>query len=336
MAVTIKDIAKVVGVSYSTVSLVLNGKAEESRISEELKNKILTAAKEMDYKPNILARNLRKGKTNTIGFVISDISNAFFIKLSRHVEQNALNYGYRVFFAGSDEDDKKCEEVIDTFISMKVDGLIIAATTGIEKTIKKMILQKFPFVLVDRYFPQVDTNYVILDNWQSSYNAVSYLIEKGKRRIATFAYSTPFFHMSERLNGYKAALEDNNIQFNKEFVPEIPFTITTDPDVIKKHIHYLVKDCKIDAIYFQTNRTALPGIQALYELQAEKQVSVICFDDNEFFKLLNPPISSLVQPIEELGAESVRILVDEINNKRKNRMKSKTVYSARFIERKNI
>lgn len=336
MAVTIKDIASIVGVSYSTVSLVLNGKAEESRISEELKNKVLAAAKEMDYKPNILARNLRKGKTNTLGFVISDISNAFFIKLSRQVEQNALKYGYRVLFAGSDEDDKKCEEVIDTFISMKVDGLIIAATPGIEKTIEKLILQKFPFVLVDRYFPQVDTNYVILDNWQSSYNAVSFLIEKGKKRIATFAYSTPFFHMTERLNGYKTALKDNNLKFDKELVPEIPFLITIDSNVIKKHIHHLVKECKVDGIYFQTNRTALPGIQAIYDLQAEKQVSVICFDDNEFFKLLNPPISSLVQPIDELGAESVRILIDEINNKRKNRMKSKTVYSARFIERKSI
>ena len=333
MAVTIKDIASFVGVSYSTVSLVLNGKAEESRISDELTNKILVAAKELDYKPNILARNLRKGKTNTIGFVISDISNAFFIKLSRNVEQNALKYGYRLLFAGSDEDDKKCEDVIDTFISMKVDGLIIAATPGIEKTIKKLILQKFPFVLVDRYFPQVDTNYVILDNWQSSYNAVNYLIKKGKRRIATFAYSTPFFHMNERLNGYKAALKDNNIQFDKELVPEIPFLISVDSDVIKKHIHHLVKECKIDAIYFQTNRTALPGIQALYEHDTEKYLMVVCFDDNEFFKLLNPPISSLIQPIEELGAESVRILIDEINNKRNNRMKSKTVYSARFVER---
>lgn len=332
MAITIKDIANAVGVSYSTVSLVLNGKAEQSRISEELKNKILAAAKKMDYKPNILARNLRKGKTNTIGFVISDISNAFFIKLSRHVEQNALNYGYRVFFAGSDEDDKKCEEVIDTFISMKLDGLIIAATPGIEKTIEKLILQRFPFVLVDRYFPQIDTNYVILDNWQSSYNAVSYLIKKGKRRIATFSYSTPFFHMKERLNGYKAALKDNGIHFDKELVPEVPFLITVDPDVIKKHINYLVKECKIDSIYFQTNRTALPGIQTLYELNAEKEVLVVCFDDNEFFKLLKPPIASLAQPIEELGAESVRILIDEINNKRANRMKSKTVYSARFIE----
>lgn len=301
MAVTIKDIARSVGVSYSSVSLVLNGKAEENRISDELKNKILAAAKELDYKPNILARNLRKGKSNTIGFVMSDISNAFFVKLSRHIEQNALKFGYRVFFAGSDEDDKKCEEVIDTFLSMKVDGLIIAATPGIQKTIKKLLKQKFPFVLMDRYFPQVDTNYVILNNWQSSYDAVSYLIRKGKKRIATFAYSTPFFHMAERLSGYKAALKDNNIQFDKEIVPDIPFLITVDPDLIKKHIYHLVEKCKVDAIYFQTNRTALPGILSLYELNAEKHVSVVCFDDNEFFKLLTPPYLHLFSQLKNWG-----------------------------------
>jgi LacI family transcriptional regulator len=329
MSVTIKDIAKSVGASYTTVSLVLNGKAKESRISEELKNKILETAEEMDYKPNILAQNLRKGKTNTIGFVISDISNAFFVKLSRYVEQTALKHGYRVFFAGTDEEDKKCEEVIDTFISMKLDGLIIAATPGIDKTIKKLIEQKFPFVLVDRYFPQIDTNYVILDNWQSSYDAVNSHIKKGKKRIATFAYATPFYHMEERLNGYKMALKDNGIRFDKNLVPEIPFLVP-DSEVIKNHIQELVKEYKIDAMYFQTNRTALPGIQAIYELGAENDVSIVCFDNNDFFKLLKPPVPALIQPIEEMGTESVRILIDEINNKRANKMKSKTIYSARF------
>lgn len=329
MSVTIKDIARSVGASYTTVSLVLNGKAKESRISEALKNKILETAEEMDYKPNILAQNLRKGKTNTIGFVISDISNAFFVKLSRYVEKTALKHGYRVFFAGTDEEDNKCEEVIDTFISMKVDGLIIAATPGIDKTIKKLIIQKFPFVLVDRYFPQIDTNYVTIDNWQSSYDAVISLIKNGKKRIATFAYTTPFFHMEERLNGYKVALKDNKIPFDKNLVPEIPF-LAPDSEVIKNHIQKLVEEYKIDAIYFQTNRTALPGIQAIYELGAENDVSIVCFDNNDFFKLLNPPVPALIQPIEEMGTESVRILIDEINNKRANKMKSKTIYSARF------
>ena len=137
MAVNLKDIASIVGVSVSTVSLVLNGKATQSRISEELGKKILATAEKNNYRPNMLARSLRKGTTNTIGFVISDISNALFIKLARYVEKEAMNQGYKIFFASSDEQDGKCIEAIDTFLNMKMDGLIIVASEGIEDKINQ-------------------------------------------------------------------------------------------------------------------------------------------------------------------------------------------------------
>lgn len=217
---------------------------------------------------------------------------------------------------------------------MKMDGLIIASTPGIEDKIKQLSLHKVPFVLVDRYFPKIDTNYVIMNNWQSSYDAVDYLIKRGKKRIATFSYETNFFHMSERMNGYIAALKDNSINFDNRLVPKIPWS-SVETNVIREHIRYLVEECKIDSIFFQTSWAALSGIQALHDFNYEisKRVAVICFDDNEFYKLLKPSITSLVQPVEELGIESVRILIDEIKNKRASKMKSKTVYSAGLIER---
>jgi LacI family transcriptional regulator len=334
MAVKLKDIADFTGVSVSTVSLVLNGKASKNRISEDLEKKILEAAKQLDYRPNMLARGLRKGVTNTIGFVVSDISNAFFIKLARYVEKEAMNNGYRVLFASSDESDENCLEVIDTFLNLKMDGLIIAPTEGIENKIHQLNKQNIPFVLIDRYFPKTDTNYVIMDNWQSAYDAVSCLIKSGKKRIATFAYETSFSHMTDRMNGYKAALKDNNIRFDKRLVPNVPFSSVNLFD-IETHIRYLVEERKIDAIFFQTNRTALPGIQTLhkYNYKVPDMVSIVCFDDNDFFRVMKPPITSLSQPAEELGIESVRILIDEINNKRVKKMKSKTVYSAKLVHR---
>ncbi len=173
-----------------------------------------------------------------------------------------------------------------------------------------------------------------MDNWQAAYDATQYLINKGKKRIATFSYDTNFFHMTERMNGYKAALKGNGIRFDKHLVPQVPFLDIREEDIMK-NVQYLVEERNIDAIFFQTNRTALPGITALYELNYKipDKVSVICFDDNEFFKLLNPKITSLVQPIEEMGVESVRILIDEIKNTRVGRMKNKTVFSSRLIER---
>ena len=336
MAVTIKDIAALAEVSYSTVSLVLNGKASENRISEDLEKKIIALAKELNYRPNSLARGLRRGVTNTIGFVISDVSNLFFIKLARYIEQEAMKYGYRIFFATTGEDDNKCIEVIDAFLNQQVAGLIIISTQGIEGKIIQLNDLKIPFVLVDRYFPKVNANYVILNNWQSSYDATDYLIKKGKKRIATFCYTTDFYHMAERLDGYKAALKNNNIRFDKQLVNEVPFLDNDKSELLlKEYIPRLVEDLKIDSIYFQTNSTAIPGIQILYEryIREGKKISVICFDDNNFFKLLQPAVTSLLQPVEEMGVESVRILVDEIKNKRENKMKGKTVYSAKLIER---
>ena len=336
MPVTIKDIATYVGVSYSTVSLVLNGKAAENRISEELEKKILAVAKELNYRPNTLARGLRKGVTNSIGFVISDISNAFFIKLARRVEMEAMKNGYRVFFASSDEKDEKCIEVIDSFLNQRVDGLILIPTQGIQEKLNQLSSQKIPFVLVDRHFPKINANCVVMNNWQSAYDATDYLIKKGKRRIATFSYETNYYHMEERLDGYKSALKDNNIRFDKRLVPEVPFwdDVKTS-NLLKNYIPYLVEEQKIDSVFFQTNGTALPGIQILYDqyIKAGMEISVICFDDNDFFKLLQPPVTSLIQPIEEMGVESVRILIDEIKNKRANKMKNKIVYSAQLVVR---
>ena len=179
MSVTLKDIATYTGAGISTVSVVLNGEGAENRISEEMIKKIKDAAELLNYRPNMLARNLRKGKTNAIGFVIPDVSNVFFNKLAKHVEEEALKYGYQVFMVGSDEKDERCVEIIDTFLNLKMDGLILAATQGIEKKVKQLRNQKVPFVLIDRYFPKIETNYAVMNNWQAAYDATEYLIKKG-------------------------------------------------------------------------------------------------------------------------------------------------------------
>ncbi|PXX21664.1 LacI family DNA-binding transcriptional regulator [Arenibacter sp. ARW7G5Y1] len=336
MSVTLKDVAAYAGSGVSTVSVVLNGKGVDNRISEEMIKRIYDAAEHLNYRPNMLARNLRRGNTNIIGFVISDVSNPFFNKLAKHLEAEALKYGYQLFVVGSDEKDERCIEVINVFLSLKMDGLILAATAGIEKKIKQLRNHEVPFLLVDRYFPKIDTNYVVLNNWQAAYDATEHLIKKGKKRISTFSYETKFFHMDERMKGYKAALKDNGIRFNKKLVLKVPFLDIKEEDM-KENVRFLVEDCNIDAIFFQTNRTAIPGIMALYELEYKipDKVAIVCFDDNNFFKMLSPKITSLAQPIEEIAIESVRILIDEIKNKRVDKQKSKTMFSSRLIERES-
>ena len=313
MNVTIKDIASYTGLSISTVSIVLNGKASKNRISEETAIRVREAKEKLQYKPNLLASSLRRGFTNIIGMVISDISNPFFMKVARVIEQEVAGYGYRGMVVGSDENDEKCIQMIDSFLNFKVDGMILAVSEGVKEKIKHLIEQQIPFVLLDRYFKKVSANMVVMDNYRSSYEAVDHLIKRGHRKIATFRYETNMQHMLDRFDGYKAALKDNGIRYSKRLTPLIPFS-GIDKTVVKENIKYLIETIQADAIFFQTNQTAIPGMQAIFDLGYDipGQVSVVCFHDNEFFSLLKPSITVLCQPIEEMGKECAHILLQNM------------------------
>ena len=126
---------------------------------------------------------------------MSDVANPFFVKLASTVEREAAKHGYRVFFAGSEENDEKCKAAIETFVNYQVDGLIIAATSGVKSSIQRLIKRDIPFVLVDRYFKKLNVNSVIADNLVHTMQ--QNILSKGRRRIATFTYETNLLHMHD-------------------------------------------------------------------------------------------------------------------------------------------
>ncbi len=330
MALTIKDIASKAGCSISTVSAVLSGKAESARISKETAQKVEDICLKLNYKPNMLASSLRKGFTNTIGMVVSDISNSFFIKLANIIEHEVAKQGYQLFIAGSDEDDEKCSKVIDSFVNFRVDGLILAATEGSKNKVAFLNKQKIPLVLLDRYFPGISAHEVVMDNYQSAYDAVSYLIKKGRKRIATFTYTTSMQHMKDRFEGYKSALADHGIRYDKRLTPPIPLFRESN-DIIKSHIQTLVEKHNIDSIFFQTNMTALPGLLAISELGYEipSQLGVFCYHDHDFFNLIKPSITSQHQPLEEMGKACAELILNEI--KGEVNTKEKRIFASSYI-----
>ena len=333
MPITIKDIAAITGLSISTVSAVLNNKTDTARITEETAKKVRHVASKLNYKPNMLASSLRRGTTNSIGIVISDLSNPFFIELTSIIEHKLKKNGFRVFVVGSNENDDQCKDMIDSFLTYRVDGLIIAATSGLKEKIIQLNKQKTPFVLLDRYFKGVETNAVVMDNYQSAYRAVGYLLKKGYRRIATFMYDTNLQHMKDRMNGYKAALKAHGVRYDKRITPIAPFIGNVNTQEINKSIQYLMEKMKIDAVFFQTSRVALPGLKAIafYNYEIPKDVAVICFHDNDFFTLLNPTITSLCQPIEKIALECVRILTNNIEHIGDKSLKEKVFLVSEFI-----
>ena len=203
---SLKDIAKREGVSVALVSYILNGKEKEMRIGAEVVKKVLQAAEEMNYIPNQIARSLRIGSTKTIGLVVADISNPFFGQLARIVEDEAIKMGYTVIFGSSDEDELKSGLVLNTFLNRQVDGYIIVPSEGSVKQISSLLRRKRPVVLVDRYFPEISCSHIVLNNYQATYDAAAYLINKGYKRIALVAYKTSLIHMKERVRDRKSVV----------------------------------------------------------------------------------------------------------------------------------
>ncbi|MEP6845668.1 MAG: LacI family DNA-binding transcriptional regulator, partial [Panacibacter sp.] len=208
--VSLKDIAQKVGVSIALVSYVLNNK-KEGRIKKEVALKIKETARELNYRTNQIAKSLKTNKTNTIGLIVSDISNPFSSSLARIIEDEADKSGYTVIFGSSDEDAEKSQKLIDTFVNRQVDGLIIAPAEDSIAQILYLEEQGIPFVLIDRYFPEVKTNYVTLDNFKAAYGAVDLFLKASYKRIGLITYRSALHNLEERKDGYLSALKDHNI-----------------------------------------------------------------------------------------------------------------------------
>ncbi|MBK5261935.1 MAG: LacI family DNA-binding transcriptional regulator [Peptostreptococcaceae bacterium] len=220
--ISLKDIAKKVGVSTALVSYVISGREKEKRVGKELVAKIREVARELNYKPNQIAQSLRTGTTKTIGLIVADIANPFFGSMARIIEDEASRYGYTVIIGSSDEDSSKSETLIDTLIKRQVDGFIIVPAEETVTQIKLLQESGVPLVLIDRYFEEVNCNYVGLDNFGATYDAISHLIENGYKRIGIIFYKSRLIHMQERVRGYVEAMKENQLE-NEIRIKEIHY-----------------------------------------------------------------------------------------------------------------
>ncbi len=333
---SLNDIAQMLGVSKTLVSLVLNGKAKEHRISEEVQKKVVDLAKELNYQPNQIAKGLRTGKTNTIGLIIADMANPFFGKLGREIEREASLHGYRVMFCSSDEKAENARQQIEMLQQGQVDGFIISPPAGSEDQIKMLQKNKTPYVLVDRYFPDIESNYVVVDNFQASYDSTLHLIQNGCKRIACISFNAGVINMDSRLDGYKSALRDVGRGVDERLVKILPFSHEID-DVMQaiKELTSGDEEQKVDAILFATSKVGIMGLQCLHLLNIKipGDVAVVSFDDPDAFKISQPPISAIAQPLERIGKQSVKILLSLIRNKSKKNILHQIVLKTNFVIR---
>jgi LacI family transcriptional regulator len=219
----------------------------------------------------------------------------------------------------------------------QVDGFIIAPPAGSENQILSLKKSKTPFVLIDRHFPDIETNYIVVDNIQASYEAVTHLINKGYRKIACVTLNVHLNNMNQRVLGYKQALIDNNILVDEELIKMMPFSHEKDDlvDAVKQ-LEPGNKN-KVEAVFFATSKLGIMGIETIHSigLNIPDDIAVVSFDDPDAYKISQPPISAVAQPLKEIGRESVKVLYELMNNIKDSAEVKKIVLQAIFIPRKS-
>ena len=307
--VSLKDIAGRLNVSVALVSYVLNGKEKEARVGAEIAARIRAVAEELHYQPNLIAKSLKSGKTNTIALIVADISNPFFSGIARIVEDEAKKSGHVVIFGSSDESAEKQQDLITVFLNRQVDAFIVAPTTGTESQIRALKDSGVPVILIDRYFPDIDVDCVRIDNYQAAYKAAQLLIRNGHQKIGMVAYDTTLAHMQERKDGYKAALKENKIRFRKEWLLEVSYA-TIEKDV-HEGLGKLLRPLQVDAMLFATNSLAVAGLKKIIDsgIRIPDELAIISFDQSEVFDFFYSPVSYVSQSLEDIGREAVKLAI---------------------------
>lgn len=312
--ITIKDIATEAEVSISTVSFVINGKGEKMGISGAVIKKVQDVAERLNYRPSMIATSLRTGKTRSIGLIVEDISNQFFADLARVIEDEAKNIDYRVFYCSTGDDDERSQELIHSLLQANVDGFIITPTKNLEESVELLIKLKKPVVLIDRYFPGQRVSHVAMDNYEASYSATKFLINKGCKNIAVVNNTSEMIQMSLREDGCRDALKEAGI-YKDSLVLHMEYH-SNEQNRIAAVVEFFQKNKEIDAVIFLTNYMGLTGLQAFKDMgiRIPQDISVVSFDDHDSFKLHTPTITVIEQPIKEIAVKSIQLLMSQMTD----------------------
>ena len=314
--VTIKEVAKKAGVSPSTVSRVLNKTAV---VKDSTRKKVLDAINLLDYRPNFLAQGLKEGKTKTIGIIIPNIRNPIYPVVTRGAEDAAKKIDYTVVLSNTDENIETEKQSIQNLRERWVDGLIIAPAGKEIEHILELQRKGFPMVLIVRNL-DIPVNAVLIDNYRAAYDAVSFLIKTGHKRIAIIKGNQQLALYRDRFNGYKQALIDSGISVANELITgDDSDSVQWSLDGYNAINGLLTQGIQFDAVFATTDLRAIGAIRAIkdHQLKVPNDISVIGFDNLDFSSLIDPPLSTVSQPFYDIGARAVNKLIQLIEGETK-------------------
>ena len=316
-AVTIKDIAKALGLSTSTVSLALRDSYE---ISPETKKLVLEYAEKINYHPNPIALSLKERRSRSIGVIVCEIANSFFSQAINGIESIANNNGYNVIISQSRESAERELLNLQYLTSRSVDGLIISVSTETKDLsyFRELHDRGMPIVFFDRIVDEIETHKVIVDNFKGAYDATTHLIKCGYKRIATVCNAAVLSIAKERLAGYKAALTDNGMEINEALVKYCQHGGMI-MDEVEEAVQELFKARqKPDAIFASADKLTTGCLRILKAkgLSVPDDIGLIGFSNSELTELLDPPLSIIKQPAFEMGEIATSLLLQLIESKR--------------------
>ena len=334
MATTLGDIAHKAGRSVSTVSRVLNKKTANSRISRETERLVLKTAKELDYRPNQLARGLRLKKTHTLGLVVPDIANPFFACVIKSIQTASHRLGYSLVVCDTNEDLALEIEHSNLLLSKGIDGLIVCPVGQNESHLLAILKTGMPMVVVDRCFDGLPASSVVVDNYRGAYEAVEHLVQRGHSRIAIILGLPDTFPTRERLRGYRDALCKHGCTPDERLIVGDNFGERTGYVMTKTLLNMKPPPT---AFFTTSDLITLGALKAIAEDNANipEDFSLVAFDDLDGVEYFRCPITAVAQPKEHIGEIAVKLLVDQLKSRETSEPK-KIVLKPKLIFRNSV
>lgn len=313
MKATIYDIAREAGVSIATVSQVINGKG---KISEKRRAEIMEIMERLHYQPSAIAAALTGKQTYTLGLLVPDISNPYFAELARAVEDRSRQLGYSVVICSTDNKDERVERYLNLLQQKRVDGMMIG--TGIDNAdiLSPLLQQSIPVALIARHMPSLSVHTVTIDDILGGALAAAHLLELGHTHVAVLSEPSKVSSSQERVRGFRETLNKAGHTLEPNQIRES----AADLNSAKKEALLLLGENHHPTGLFCCN-----DIQAIGALQAAKElglrvpedVSIIGFDNTILASVTSPPLTTVAQPIEELGHRAVDLLIEELKDEQK-------------------
>lgn len=311
--VTIKDVAKKLNCSVSTISRAFNDKYD---IRKETRDHILETAKEMGYSPNPMAKSLLKQCSNQIGVVVPEFINAFFPEVIIGIQEVFINKGYQVLIMQSNESHITELENIKTLENNMVDGMIISLSLETKNVdyYKDLIKQGFPLVFFNRVSNELETSKVLFDDYKWAFFATEHLIYQGYKKILHLGGPAGLVISQNRKDGFIDALRKHKIPFDESSIIETGFMISDGERVMEKLI---VENNLPEAIFAVNDPSAIGAMKMLkkHGYKIPEDVALLGFTESKLAELIDPPLTSVAQPTKEIGRTAAKLLLEQIESK---------------------